>query len=124
MAHDGAVLCCEANTNGAGFRIGELNTEAGSTIQGYMKKNTRSAYFVVGNLGTDATIAGRIAPPDYSDSHPVGIIKEGKGTYRITGNENYLTGALRVMDGRVLVMNDPKMEESKKLRGALGAKTE
>ncbi|MBQ6964803.1 MAG: endo-1,4-beta-xylanase [Bacteroidaceae bacterium] len=122
--HDGAVLCCEANTNGAGFRIGELNTEAGSTIQGYMKKNTRSAYFVVGNLGTDATIAGRIAPPDYSDSHPVGIIKEGKGTYRITGNENYLTGALRVMEGRVLVMNDPKMAESKKLRGALGAKTE
>ena len=121
--HKEAVLCCEANTNGAGFRIGELNTELGSTIQGYMKKNTRAAYFLVGCLGTDATMAGKIAPPDYSDTHPVGIIKEGKGTYRITGNENYLTGALRVMEGRVLVMNDRAEAEKKKLRGALGAKT-
>lgn len=121
--HEGATLCCEANSNGAGFRIGELNTEKGSTIQGYMKKNTRAAYFLVGNLGTDATMAGTIAPPSYSDTHPVGIIKEGKGTYRITGNDNYLTGTLRVMDGRVLVMNDCKEAEKKKLRGALGAKT-
>lgn len=120
--HEGATLCCEANSNGAGFRIGELNTEKGSTIQGYMKKNTRAAYFLVGNLGTDATMAGTIAPPSYSDTHPVGIIKEGKGTYRITGNDNYLTGTLRVMDGRVLVMNDCKEAEKKKLRGALGAK--
>lgn len=121
--HEGAVLCCEANTNGAGFRIGELNTEAGSTIQGYMKKNTRAAYFLVGCSGTDATLAGKIAPPDYSDTHPVGIIKEGAGTYRITGNENYLTGALRVLEGKVLVMNDREEAEKKKLRGALGAKT-
>ncbi|MDE7118412.1 MAG: endo-1,4-beta-xylanase [Bacteroidaceae bacterium] len=121
--HEGAVLCCEANTNGAGFRIGELNTEAGSTIQGYMKKNTRAAYFLVGCLGTDATLAGKIVPPDYSDTHPVGIIKEGAGTYCITGNENYLTGALRVLEGKVLVMNDHEEAEKKKLRGALGAKT-
>ena len=122
--HEGAVLCCEANTNGAGFRIGELNTEKGSTIQGYMKKNTRAAYFLVGNLGTDATMAGTIAPPSYSDTHPVGIIKEGKGTYSLTANDNYLTGALRVMEGRVLVMNDRAEAESKGLRGALGAKTD
>ncbi|MDE6721730.1 MAG: endo-1,4-beta-xylanase [Bacteroidaceae bacterium] len=121
--HEGAVLCCEANTNGAGFRIGELNTEAGSTIQGYMKKNTRAAYFLVGCLGTDATLAGKMAPPDYSDTHPIGSIKEGAGTYRITGNENYLTGALRVLEGKVLVMNDREEAEKKKLRGALGAKT-
>lgn len=121
--HEGAVLCCEANSNGAGFRIGELNTEAGSTIQGYMKKNTRAAYFLVGCLGTDATMAGTIAPPSYSDTHPVGIIKEGQGTYRITGNNNYLTGTLRVMEGRVLAMNDREEAEAKKLRGALGAKT-
>lgn len=121
--HNGAVLCCEANSNGAGFRIGELNTEKGSTIQGYIKKNTRAAYFLVGNLGTDATMAGKIAPPSYSDTHPVGIIKEGKGTYSLTANDNYLTGALRVMEGRVLVMNDRAEAESKGLRGALGAKT-
>lgn len=106
--HEGATLCCEANMNGAGFRIGELNTEAGSTIQGYMKEGTRAAYFLLGYLGTDATLAGTIAPPNFSDTHPLGIIKEGKGTYRITGNNNYLTAALRVVKGRVLVMNDCK----------------
>ena len=121
--HSGATICCEANTAGAGFRIGELQTEAGSSIIGYMKKNTRAAYFLLGCLNTDATLAGTIAPPDYSDTHPLGIIKEGKGTYRITGNQNYLTGALRVMEGCVLVNNDRSEAESKKLRGALGAKT-
>lgn len=121
--HKGATLCCEANSNGAGFRIGELNTEEGSEIIGYMKKNTRAAYFLLGCLNTDATLAGTIAPPSYSDTHPVGIIKEGSGTYRITGNNNYLTGALRVMEGSVLVMNDREAAEKSKLRGALGAKT-
>ena len=120
--HSGTVMCCEANTAGAGFRIGELQTEAGSSIIGYMKKNTRAAQFIVGCLGTDATLAGTIAPPDYSDTHPVGLIKEGKGTYRLTANNNYLSGALRVLEGRVLVMNDRAEAESRKLRGALGAK--
>ena len=121
--HSGATICCEANTAGAGFRIGELQTEAGSSIIGYMKKNTRAAYFLLGCLNTDATLAGTIAPPDYSDTHPLGIIKEGKGTYRITGSQNYLTGALRVMEGCVLVNNDRSEAEKKKLRGGLGAKT-
>ena len=121
--HNGATLCCEANTSGAGFRIGELNTEPNSHIIGYMKKNTRPAYFLLGCLNTDATLEGTIAPPDYSDTHPLGIIKEGTGTYSITGNNNYLTGALRVLDGTVLVMNDCEEAKRKKLRGALGAKT-
>ncbi len=121
--HSGATICCEANSAGAGFRIGELQTEAGSSIIGYMKKNTRAAYFLLGCLNTDATLAGTIAPPDYSDTHPLGIIKEGKGTYRITGNQNYLTGALRVMEGRVLVNNDRSEALAKKMRGGLGAKT-
>lgn len=122
ILHDGATLCCEANTNGAGFRIGELQAEPGSSIIGYMKKNTRAAYFLVGCTNTDATLAGTIAPPSNSDTHPVGIIKEGTGTYRITGNRNYLTGALRVLNGRVLVMNDPTEAEQQHLSGALGAK--
>ena len=120
--HDGATMCCEANTAGAGFRLGELQTEAGSSIIGYMKKNTRAAYFLVGSLNTDATLAGTIAPPDYSDTHPLGIIKEGKGTYRITGNQNYLSAALRIMEGRVQIANDRAEAEQKKLRGALGAR--
>ena len=121
--HSGATICCEANSAGAGFRIGELQTETGSSIIGYMKKNTRAAYFLLGCLNTDATLAGTIAPPDYSDTHPLGIIKEGRGTYRITGNQNYLTGALRVMEGRVLVNNDRSEALVKKMRGGLGAKT-
>ena len=123
VLHDGATLCCEAHTSGSGFRLGELQAEAGSIIQGYMKKGTRPAYFLVGCLGTDATLAGTIAPPDNSDTHLVGIIKEGKGTYRITGNRNYISGALRVLEGRVLVLNDRAEAEQKKLRGATGAKS-
>lgn len=120
--HKGATMCCEANTSGAGFRIGELNTEEGSFIQGYMKKGTRPAYFILGNLNTDATLAGQIAPPDYSNEHLVGIIKEGTGTYTISGNTNYLSGALRIMEGSVMVMNDAAKAKTSKLRGALGAK--
>lgn len=120
--HEGATLACEANTAGAGFRIGELTTEPGSSIIGYMKKNTRAAYFLLGHLNTDATLAGCIAPPDYVDTHPVGIIKEGLGTLDITGNDNYLSASLRVLEGRVNISNDAAEAASKKRRGALGAK--
>ena len=121
VLHEGAVICCEANTTGAGFRIGELNTEVGSTLQGYMK-NQRACYYLLGALNTDATLAGLIRPSDYRDDTALGIIKEGKGTYRISGNDNYLSGALRVLNGRVLVTNNRAEAESKKLRGALGAR--
>ena len=119
ILHKDAAIVCESGTRG--FRFGELQTEEGSLIQGYMKKGTYNSYFLVGCLNTDATMAGKIAPPDYSDSHHVGLVKEGRGTYRITGNQNYISGALRVMDGRVLIMNDRTEAESKKLRGATGA---
>ena len=119
--HEGATLCTEANTAGSGFRIGALNTEVGSTLQGYMK-NGRSAYYMLGLTNTDFTLAGRIAPADYRDDTMLGIIKEGTGTMTITGNSNYLSGALRILDGRVMIMNDRKAAETGKLRGALGAK--
>ena len=119
--HEGATLCTEANTAGSGFRIGALNTEVGSTLQGYMK-NGRSAYYMLGLMNTDFTLAGRIAPADYRDDTMLGIIKEGTGTMTITGNDNYLSGALRILDGRVMIMNDRKAAETGKLRGALGAK--
>ena len=120
--HEGATICCEANTAGAGFRIGELQTEVGSTLRGYMK-NSRAAYYLLGCLNTDATLAGKIAPTDYRDDTPLGIIKEGTGTYRITGNDNYLSGSLRILEGRVLVNNNSKEASSQKLRGGLGAKS-
>lgn len=119
--HNGATICCEANTAGAGFRIGELQTEEGSTLQGYMK-NQRAAYYLLGCLNTDATLAGLIRPSDYRDDTPLGIIKEGTGTLRITGNQNYLNGALRVLNGRVLVNNNVSEAATKNYRGALGAK--
>lgn len=119
--HDGATIACESGTRG--FRFGHLDTEVGSTIQGYMKKGTYNSYFLVGCMNTDATLAGTIAPPEYSDQHRIGLIKEGAGTYRITGNNNFISGALRVMDGRVLIANDREEAESKKWRGATGAMT-
>lgn len=119
--HAGATLCTEANTAGSGFRIGHLETEIGSTLSGYMKTG-RSSYYMLGLTNTDATLAGTIAPSGYRDDTFLGIIKEGTGTYTITGNDNYLSGALRILEGRVLVMNDRAAAESGKLRGALGAK--
>lgn len=120
--HEGATLCTDANTAGSGFRIGALNTEVGSTLQGYMK-NGRSAYYMLGLINTDFTLAGKIAPADYRDDTMLGIIKEGTGTMTITGNANYLSGALRILDGRVLIMNDLDDHDwSEPFRGALGAK--
>ena len=121
ILHEGATICGESNTAGSGYRIGELQTEAGSMLQGYMKKG-RSAYYLLGGLNTDATLAGTIAPSGYDSNTLLSILKEGMGTYTITGNENFLSGGLRILDGRVLVMNDRAEAESKKLSGAIGAK--
>ena len=121
--HKGAILCNEANNvNAGGFRIGELQMEEGSTLQGYMKTG-RTSYYLVGCLNSDAVLAGTIAPSGYNDGTTLGLIKEGTGTYRITGNNNYLTGALRIIGGRLLVNNNRAEAETKKLRGAVGAKS-
>ena len=121
--HSGAGICNESNDkNAGGFRIGELQMEDGSTLQGYMKTG-RKSYYLVGSLNTDATLAGTIAPSGYNDGTLLGFVKEGTGTYRITGNNNYLTGALRVLQGRVLINNNRAEAETKKLRGGLGAKS-
>ena len=118
--HQGATICCEANTSGAGFRIGHLDTEVGSTLQGYMK-TSRAAYYLLGGMNTDFTLAGTIMPSSYDDGTLIGIVKEGKGTMRITGNDNYVSGALRILNGRVLVNNDRNAAEQGKKRGGLGA---
>ena len=119
--HNGAVLCNEANNaNAGGFRIGELQMETGSTLQGYMKTG-RSSYYLVGCLNTDAILAGKIAPSGNDANTLLGLIKEGTGTYRITGNQNFLSGSLRVIAGRLLVNNNCAEAESKKYSGGLGA---
>ena len=119
--HTGATICCEANTSGAGFRIGHLDTEAGSTLQGYMKKG-RAAYYLLGGLNTDFTLAGTIKPSDYDDATSIGVVKEGTGTMTITGNDNYVSGGLRILGGRVEVKNNWLEAEQQKKRGALGAR--
>ncbi|MBO4463924.1 MAG: endo-1,4-beta-xylanase [Prevotella sp.] len=119
--HQGATICCEANTSGAGFRIGHLDTEAGSTLLGYMKKE-RNAYYLLGGLNTDFTLAGDIHSTDYREDTEVGIVKEGSGTLRITGNDNYVNGALRILSGRVLINNNASEAQQGKKRGGLGAK--
>jgi GH35 family endo-1,4-beta-xylanase len=121
ILHQGATICTESNTAGSGFRIGELQTEEGSMLMGYMKKG-RNIYYLLGGLNTDATLAGTIAPAGNDANTLLSILKEGTGTYTITGNENFLSGGLRVLDGKVLVMNDRAEAEAKKLSGAIGAK--
>ena len=121
--HQGATICCEANTAGAGFRIGHLDTEEGSTLQGYMKKS-RAAYYLLGGLNTDFTLAGTIKPSDYDNATLIGIVKEGTGTMRITGNDNYVSGSLRILSGRVLVNNNCGEAQQGKKRGGLGALTD
>ena len=113
-------MACEANTSGAGFCIGELNTEEGSMLQGYMK-NSRSVYYLLGGIDSDGLLAGTIAPSGYRDDTQLGIVKQGKGTYRITGNDNYLSGALRILEGAVIINNDIEAVRTGSKRGALGA---
>lgn len=120
VLHSGATIACEANTSGAGFCFGELDTEEGSRLQGYMKKQ-RSAYYLVGGINSDGLLAGVIAPTDYRDDTQLGLVKQGTGTYRITGNDNYLSGALRILNGAVMINNDREAAKTGKKRGALGA---
>ncbi|MBQ0018999.1 MAG: endo-1,4-beta-xylanase [Bacteroidales bacterium] len=123
--HSGAALSTEKSA--AGVRIGELNTEAGSRMYGYYKSQSSAttAYYLVGSLNTDATLAGRIAPiekngtPDITQA--VGVIKEGKGTYRITANDNVISCGVRVNAGTLLINNDAATAKSKKMTGGTGA---
>lgn len=121
--HKGAALAMEDGTRAAQF--GELNTEEGSRIYGYYKaKAAAGSYFLVGARGTDAVLAGRIAPPESNgtplETQLLGLIKEGKGTYRITGNTNVIPAGIRVLEGRVLLNNDAVAARKGKLTGATG----
>lgn len=119
IMHDGTTLATESGTRG--MRIAHLDMEEGSRLMGYYKKsNTPKTYYVVGCDNTDATIAGRIAPSDDNVQEEIGLIKEGKGTYRITSNTNIICGGLRVLAGKVFANNDAAKAKSSKLGGATG----
>lgn len=123
IVYDGATLATPKGNRGV--RIGTLNTLAGSRLCGSLNNGTNAGYYVVGASDLDAVIAGRIAPLDKngapSTSSAVSIVKEGKGTYRITGNDNLVTGAIRVLDGKVMLNNDAEAAAAQGLSGAIGA---
>lgn len=105
--HKGAAIAMENGTRAA--RYGELNTEADSRLYGYYKNTSGTgAYYLIGNLNTDATLAGLISPTDNTSSQNLGIIKEGKGTYRLTSKNNLMPGGIRVIGGRFNVNGDAK----------------
>ena len=117
--HKGATLAAESGTRG--IRIGHLDTEEGSQIYGYAKaKSGNSVYYILGKSDDDAVLAGRISPIDDNLDTQVGIVKEGLGTYRITGNRNIINGAIRVLSGRVLINNDAAEAKAQKLSGGTG----
>ena len=123
VLHDGTTLATESGTRG--FRIGELRTAPTSRICGYYRASSKPrSYYLVGALGTDSELAGRIAPPD-KDGKPyeeqqVGLVKEGAGTYTITNNENLINGGIRVLGGTLLVNNDTEAARASKLTGGTG----
>lgn len=117
VMHSGSTLAAESGTRG--FKIGELQMEKGAEIVGYYKSSSANSYYVVGGLNTDALLAGKIYPK-YS-GNKVGLIKEGKGTYTMTGNENDINSGIIVNGGTLLVCNDTKAAETGKKSGATGA---
>ena len=116
--HDGATIAADSNNTARGYRIGTLKTEKGSTLTGYYKNSAYRVYYLVGCSDADSELAGDIKPS--GDNAKVGVIKEGAGTYRITGNNNNINGVLSVMSGRVLIDNDADEARVNRLSGAIG----
>lgn len=114
--HEGATMAVESGTRG--IRFGRLATEAGSTLDGYYKKSSAKSYYVMGCDNTDATLAGRIYASNSGNS--VGLIKEGTGTYTITGNDNEIGAGIRLLGGTLLIDNDMAAAEAGKKSGATG----
>lgn len=116
VMHSGSTLMAESGTRG--FKIGELQMEEGSEIIGYYKYSTANSYYVVGGKGTDGVLAGKIYAAN--SGNKVGLIKEGKGTYTITGNDNNISSGITVNAGTLLVCNDAAAAKAGKKNGATG----
>lgn len=118
ILHDGATIAGEDGNSARAHRFGSLTMEPGSRLMGYYKANKqKGVYYMVGYDGSDAELAGRIAAEGKS---AVGIVKEGDGTYSITGNDNRITGFVTVVGGKLLVSNDATAAREHKLPGAIG----
>ncbi|MDE6633253.1 MAG: hypothetical protein K2K23_09665, partial [Muribaculaceae bacterium] len=118
VLHDGATIAGEDGNNARAHRMASLKMEPGSQLMGYYKGNKqKGVYYLVGSDGTDSELAGKIAAEGTS---MVGIVKEGKGTYTLTGNNNRITGIVTVVGGKLLISNDAKEAADNKLPGAIG----
>ena len=117
VMHSGTTLAAESGTRG--FKIGELQLEQGAEIIGYYKSSSANSYYVVGGLNTDGVLAGRIYPKE--NGNKVGLIKEGTGTYTLTGNDNNISSGVTVSAGTLLVCNDATAAKAGKKSGAMGA---
>lgn len=116
VMHTGTTLAAESGTRG--FKIGELQLEEGAEIIGYYKKSSANSYYVAGGNNTDAVLAGKIYAA-YS-GNKVGIIKEGTGTYTISGNDNDINSGITVNAGTLLINNDAAAAANGKKSGATG----
>lgn len=118
ILHEGATMAGEDGNNARAHRFGSLKMEPGSRLMGYYKANkTKGVYYLIGSDNGDSELAGRIAPEGTS---MVGIVKEGSGTYTLTGNDNRITGIATVIGGRLLISNDAAAAKAQKLPGAIG----
>ncbi len=111
--HNGATIAVESGTRG--IRIGELNTEAGSTLNGYYKSGTANSYFILGGRNTDSELAGQILA---TNGNKIGLIKEGTGSLRLTGNDNDINAGIRLLEGTLVIANDAQAALTGKKSGA------
>jgi autotransporter-associated beta strand protein len=84
---------------GSVIPIGELSGVQGSTLNSGAGSGAGQAYAVtyqVGGLNTTATFAGNLIGN-------VGIIKEGTGTWILTGTNNITTGAMTINSGTIQI---------------------
>lgn len=116
VLHNGATIAIESGTRG--IRFGELQTEPGSSITGYYKKSSAISYYILGGKNTNSTLAGRIY--NSASGNKVGIIKEGTGTYTITGINNDINAGIRLTKGTISVDNDIEQTKAEKGGGATG----
>ncbi|MDE5813482.1 MAG: endo-1,4-beta-xylanase, partial [Muribaculaceae bacterium] len=115
---EGSALAGEDGNNARAHRIGRLTMEPGSRLMGYYKGNkTKGVYYLIGSDDSDSELAGQISAEGTS---MVGIVKEGNGTYTLTGNNNRITGIATVVEGRLLVSNDAVAAKAEGLPGAIG----
>ncbi len=116
VVHNGATIAIESGTRG--IRIGELETETGSSLTGYYKKSSAISYYIIGGKNSNAELAGKIY--NSASGNKVGIIKEGIGTYVISGTNNDINGGIRLTKGTLLIENDIEKTKAENGSGATG----